>query len=327
MTPTRMRALVVTAHGGRDVLEVQQLPVPEPGPNELLVQVAASGVNFKDVYLREAIYPGTPPFVLGDECAGHVVAMGHDVTDFSVGDEVATASGTGTHAEFALVPAAEAVAVPAGTALQTAAAVMLQGMTAHYLVNSTYPVSAGDHALVHAAAGGVGNLLVQLVHGRLGSVVATVGSAEKERIAADAGADVVLRYDQVDDLAAAVREVCEGGVHVAYDGVGQATFDASLGALRRRGSMVLYGASSGPVPPVDPQRLNRAGSLFLTRPTLKDYVATREELLWRAGEILDAVRDGSLHVNVGGRYPLESAADAYRDLEGRKTIGKLLIVP
>jgi NADPH2:quinone reductase len=322
-----MRALVVTAHGGRDVLEVQQLPVPEPGPNELLVQVAASGVNFKDVYLREAIYPGTPPFVLGDECAGHVVAMGHDVTDFSVGDEVATASGTGTHAEFALVPAAEAVAVPAGTALQTAAAVMLQGMTAHYLVNSTYPVSEGDHALVHAAAGGVGNLLVQLVHGRLGSVVATVGSAEKERIAADAGADVVLRYDQVDDLAAAVREVCEGGVHVAYDGVGQATFDASLGALRRRGSMVLYGASSGPVPPVDPQRLNRAGSLFLTRPTLKDYVATREELLWRAGEILDAVRDGSLHVNVGGRYPLESAADAYRDLEGRKTIGKLLIVP
>ena len=322
-----MRALVVTRTGGRDVLQVQQVPVPEPDAGQLLVQVAASGVNFKDVYLREGIYPATPPFVAGEECAGRVVAVGPGVTDVVVGDEVATASGVGTHAEFALVDAEAAVAVPPGIDPQLAAAVMLQGMTAHYLVMSTYRVGEGDRVLVHAAAGGVGNLLVQMAHSRPAFVVATVGSAEKEAIAAEAGADVVLRYDQIDDLAARVREVCDGGVEVVYDGVGRSTFDESLNSLRRRGMLVLYGASSGPVPPVDPQRLNRGGSLFLTRPTLGDYIDTRELLEWRAGEVLDAVAHGVLGVRIGGRYPLESAADAYADLEGRRTVGKLLLVP
>ena len=322
-----MRALVVTRTGGRDVLEVQQRPVPEPDAGQVLVQVAASGVNFKDVYLREGIYPATPPFVAGEECAGRVVAVGPGVTDLVVGDEIATASATGSHAEFAVVNADGAVVVPPGIDPELAAAVMLQGMTAHYLVMSTYPVREGNHVLVHAAAGGVGNLLVQMAHARSAFVVATVGSAEKERVAAEAGADLVLRYDQVDDLAARVREACDGGVNVVYDGVGRATFDASLDSLRRRGMLALYGASSGPVPPVDPQRLNRGGSLFLTRPTLADYIDTRELLEWRAGQVLDAVASGGLHVRVGGRYPLESAAEAYADLEGRRTMGKLLLVP
>ena len=322
-----MRALVVTRTGGRDVLEVQQRPVPEPGTGQVLVQVAASGVNFKDVYLREGIYPATPPFVAGEECAGRVVAVGAGVTDVAVGDEVATAAGIGTHAEFALVDAAAAVGVPAGIDPELAAAVMLQGMTAHYLVMSTYPVREGNNVLIHAAAGGVGNLLVQMAHARSAFVVATVGSAEKERIAAEAGADVVLRYDQIDDLAARVREACEGGVNVVYDGVGRSTFDASLDSLKRRGMLALYGASSGPVPPVDPQRLNRGGSLFLTRPTLGDYVNTRELLQWRAGQVLDAVAAGGLKVRIAGRYPLEAAAAAYGELEGRRTVGKVLLVP
>jgi NADPH:quinone reductase len=322
-----MRALVVTRTGGRDVLEVRQMPVPEPDAGQLLVQVAASGVNFKDVYLREGVYPATPPFVAGEECAGRVVAVGPGVTDVVVGDAVATAAGTGTHAEFALVEATAAVAIPDGVDAELAAAVMLQGMTAHYLVVSTYPLRAGNRVLIHAAAGGVGNLLVQMAHGRSAFVVATVGSVEKERIAAEAGADVVLRYDQIDDLAARVREVSDGGVDVVFDGVGKSTFDASLDSLSRRGLLALYGASSGAVPPVDPQRLNRGGSLFLTRPTLADYVNTREQLEWRAGQVLDDVAAGRLQVRVAGRYPLSSATDAYGDLEGRRTVGKVLLIP
>jgi NADPH2:quinone reductase len=323
-----MRAVVVPATGGPDVLEVRTLPAPEPAPDELLIEVAASGVNFIDVYRREGVYAVTPPFVLGQECAGRVVAVGADVRNVSLGDVVATADAhAGSHATLAAIPAEKAVPVPAGVAPDLAAAAMLQGMTAHYLVNSTYQVVAGVKVLVHAAAGGVGQLLVQLAKAKGAHVVATVGSAEKASIAAAAGADDVIRYDEVGDLADAVRSASGGGVHVAYDGVGQATFEASLAALRPRGLLALFGAASGQVPPFDLQRLNRAGSLFVTRPTLAHYTATRAELLQRSGEVFDAIASGSLRVAVGGRYPLDEAADAYRALESRRTTGKLLICP
>ena len=313
------------------MLEVRDLETPRPGPGDLLVEVGASGVNFIDVYQREGRYPTPTPFVLGTECAGRVRAVGAAVAGFAVGDLVATAAASnGSHASAVLVPAAQAVPVPDGVAVETAAAAMLQGMTAHYLTRSTYPVRPGDAVLVHAAAGGVGRLLVQRAKSLGAVVVATVGSAEKAEIAKAVGADAVIRYDQFDGahfLAAAIREASAGGVHVAYDGVGQATFDASLASLHLRGMLVLYGAASGPVPPFDLQRLNTAGSIFLTRPTLAHYIATREELLWRASETFSAIQDGSLHVAIGGRYPLDRAADAYRDLEGRRTTGKLLLIP
>src|SRR4051812_14325551 len=322
-----MRAVVVAENGPVEVLAVQQRPRPEPGPGELLVRVAASGINFIDVYRREGRYAAPLPFVLGNECAGTVVATGSGVTEVAEGDVVASADAIGSHAEFALVPAAKAVSVPSGLDPQLAAAAMLQGMTAHYLVNSTYSLRAGDTALVHAAAGGVGQLLVQLVKAKGGRVIATVGSAGKVEIATAAGADDVIRYDEVDDLAAAVRELTPDGVHVVYDGVGRATFEASLGSLRRRGLLALFGAASGQVPPFDLQRLNPAGSLFVTRPTLGHYTATREELLERAGDVLGAVASGDLRIEIGGRYGLDDAARAYTDLEGRATTGKLLIVP
>ncbi|HEV7204453.1 MAG TPA: quinone oxidoreductase [Jatrophihabitans sp.] len=322
-----MRAVIVTEHGNVDVLEVQDRPMPHVGAGELLVRVAASGVNFIDVYQREGIYPGTTPFGLGMECAGEVLAVGDGVDGVSVGDVVATAEGHGTHATVSVVEAAKAVPVPDGVASDVAAAAMLQGMTAHYLVHSTYPVREGDDVLVHAAAGGVGQLLVQMVKAQGARVIATVGSAAKVAVASAAGADHVIRYDEVDELAAAVREIVPDGVHVAYDGVGKATFDASMGSLRRRGTLALFGAASGPVPPVDPQRLNRGGSLFLTRPTLAHYTATREELLERAGDVLTAVLEGTLSIAIGGRYRLDDVARAYRDLEGRATTGKLLLEP
>jgi NADPH:quinone reductase len=327
MPTDEIRAVVVRTSGGPDVLEVQTPPVPHPGPAQLLVEVAASGVNFIDVYRREGVYPTPTPFVLGSECAGRVLAVGADVTGFAPGDVVATAAGSGTHATATLIDAAQAVPVPAAVSPEQAAAAMLQGMTAHYLVNSTYQLKAGDEVLVHAAAGGAGHLIVQLAKAKGAHVIGTVGSAEKEKAAHAAGADVVIRYDEVSDLADQVRAASDGGVHVVYDGVGQATFDASLASLRRRGMLVLFGAASGQVPPLDIQRLNSGGSLFLTRPTLAHYTATRDELLWRAAEVLNAIGDETVHVTIGGRYPLERVADAYRDLESRKTIGKLLIVP
>jgi NADPH:quinone reductase len=322
-----MRAVVVPETGGVDVLTVQSRPRPEPGPGQLLVEVAASGVNFIDVYRREGIYQVDPPFVLGSECAGRVVAVGAGVGDVAQGDVVATASGIGTHAEYALVAASDAVPVPAGLDTEVAAAAMLQGMTAHYLLNSTYPVRAGQTVLVHAAAGGVGQLLVQLAKAKGARVIATVGSAAKAEIAERLGADEVIRYDEVEDLTGAVRAAVPDGVHAVYDGVGKATFEASLASLRRRGMLVLFGASSGQVPPFDLQRLNPAGSLFVTRPTLGHYTAERDELLWRSGEVLGAIADGSLHLEIGGRYPLDEAAQAYRDLEGRRSTGKLVVIP
>ncbi len=323
-----MRALVVTRHGGPEVLQVRQVPDPAPGPGQVLVEVAASGVNFVEVYHRTGAYPTNPPFTLGMEAAGRVVALGEGVTGFAVGDRVGWAMAPGAHAEYAAAPAASLVHVPDEVSDADAAAVLLQGMTAHYLTTSTYSVQNGDWALVHAAAGGMGLLLTQLVTRRGGRVIGTVSTAEKEKLARDNGAEQVIRYTEVDDLATAVREVTGGaGVSVVYDAVGASTFDASLASLRPRGMLALYGAASGQVPPFDLQRLNAAGSLFVTRPTLAHYIAERPELEWRAGEVLGWVADGSLEVRIGHTYPLEEAAEAYRALESRRTTGKLLLTP
>ena len=322
-----MRAVVVTTHGGADVLEVQELDTPSPGPGELLVEVAAAGVNFKDVYMREGVYPGETPFVLGDECAGRVVALGSGVTDVSEGDLVATTAARGGCATHAIVPAAQAVPVPDGVSADVAAAALLQGMTAHYLVHSTYVVTDGDDVLVHAAAGGVGQLLVQMAKAQGARVIATVGSAAKVEVARASGADEVIRTDDTDDLAAAVRALVPDGVHVVYDGVGKDTFEASLASLRRRGTLALFGAASGQVPPFDLQRLNPLGSLFVTRPTLAHYAADRAELLERAGDVFASLAEGRLRLAIGGTYALDDVRQAYDDLEGRRTTGKLLIRP
>lgn len=321
-----MRAIVVTRHGGPEVLRLEEAEVPTPGAGELLVAVAAAGVNFRDIYEREGRgYLTPPPFRLGQEGAGTVTAVGPGVDAFAVGDRVAWAAADGSYADAVVVAAAAAVAVPDGVDLPVAAAAMLQGMTAHYLAYSTYPVAPDDVAVVHAAAGGVGLLLTQLVSKRGGVVVATTSGGEKAELARDAGADQVTGYDEFPAVVAAVTG--GRGAAVVYDGVGQATFDASLTTLRRRGMMVLYGAASGPVPPVDPQRLNSAGSVYLTRPVLGHYLADRGELEWRAGDVLGWVRDGTLDVRVGATYRLADAAQAHADLAARRTTGKLLLVP
>ena len=322
-----MRVVVAERQGGPEVLSVADHPAPEPGPGEVLVEVAAAGVNFMDIYQREGIgnYRREPPFVLGGEGAGTVTAVGEGVTGLSVGDRVAWASVQGSYAEQVVLPASRAVPVPAGVSLDVAAAVILQGLTAHYLVSSTYPVQDGDVTVVHAAAGGVGLLLTQLVKRRGGIVVATTSGGPKEALAQAAGADYVTGYG---DFRAAVDQATGGvGAHVVYDGVGKDTFDDSLAALRPRGMMVLYGASSGQVPPFDLQRLNSGGSLFATRPTLVHYVATVEELRWRAGELFELVASGKLDVRIGGTYPLAAAARAQEDLAARRTTGKLLLLP
>ncbi|UIJ34025.1 quinone oxidoreductase [Allobranchiibius sp. GilTou73] len=325
------RALFVTEHGDRSVLAVRDHDVPAPAPDEVQVRVVATGVNFIDVYKREGVYPGPTPFVAGEEGAGTVEAVGAKVSDLRPGARVAWASGAGSASELVNVPAAAVVPVPDGVDLPQAAAAMLQGMTAHYLVESTYPVREGDIALVHAAAGGVGQLLVQLIVAKGAQVVATAGTADKLAIASRLGAQHTIGYHDFDgkpeELAAAVRDAAGRGVDVVYDGVGQATFDASLRSLRPRGLMALFGAASGQVPPFDLQRLNRLGSLFVTRPTLASYIATREELLWRAGAVLSAVERGSLHVDVSASYPFDEAVAAYEALEGRATTGKLLLTP
>jgi len=324
-----MRVVQVAATGGPEVLDVVDLPDPDPGPGELLVDVAAAGVNFIDTYKRRGIYPVDPPFVPGEEGVGRVAAVGPgDAGEFAVGDRVVWANVPGGYAERVAVPAAVAVPVPDPISDEVAVGAYLQGMTAHFLVTDCAPVGPGDSVLVHAAAGGVGLLLTQLAAARGARVLATVSTAEKEKLARGAGAAEVLRSDEVDDLAVAVHALTGGdGVPIAFDGVGRDTFDASLASLRRRGLLVLYGAASGPVPPVDPMRLNRAGSVYLTRPTLHHYVATRRELVDRAAAVFAAVADGSLHVRIGHRYPLDRAADAHADLEGRRTTGKVLLVP
>lgn len=322
-----MRAVVVREHGGPDVLQVSDWPAPSPGPGGLLVDVAAAGVNFMDVYQREGRppYNGGVPYLPGMEGAGTVAAVGPGVTGFAAGDRVAWATAPGSYAQQVLVPADRAVAVPDGVDLEVAAAVMLQGMTAHYLCHSTYRVAEGDPVVVHAAAGGVGLLLTQMVRMRGGVIVATTSTDAKAQLARAAGADHVTGYQ---DFTAVVREVTGGaGAAVVYDGVGQATFDASLEALRPRGHMVLYGAASGPVPPFDPQRLNTGGSLFLTRPTLGHYIASLDEFRQRASDLFGWIADGRLNVRIGGRYPLAEAARAHDDLTARRTTGKLLLLP
>ena len=328
---TDVRALIVPQHGGTDVLEIRSVPRPQVGPGQLVVQVHASGVNFRDVYLREGIYPSTPPYTLGDECAGRVLEIGEGVTGFAVGDVVATAKAAGgAHAEVALIDAASAVAVPDGVDAEVAAAAMLQGMTAHYLVHATHVVAQDETVLIHAAAGGTGALLVQMAKAQGAQVIATVGSEAKVAVARAAGADHVLRTDVTGDaesLAAEVRAIIPAGVDVVYDGVGKATFEASLRSLRRRGLLAVFGAASGQVPPLDVQQLNRHGSLYLTRPMLGDYLTTPEELRERAGDVFAGIADGTLRIAIGGRYPLADAARAYADLEARRTTGKLLLVP
>ncbi|WP_216216472.1 quinone oxidoreductase family protein [Amycolatopsis aidingensis] len=322
--PTAVR---VQQHGGPEVLEVAEVDPAEPGPGELAIEVAAAGVNYIDTYLRSGIYPHDLPFTLGQEGAGRVTAVGGEADGFAVGDRVAWQGVLGGYAQQAVLPAASAVRVPDGVSDETAAAVMLQGMTAHYLVASTYPVQPGDTVLVHAAAGGVGLLLVQLAKARGARVLGTVSTAEKEQLAREAGADEVIRYTET-DFAEQVRKLTGGeGVAVVYDGVGRSTVDGSLASLRPRGMLALFGAASGPVPPLDPQRLNAAGSVFLTRPSLPHYTATRDELDWRAREVFDAVTGGSLRVRIGGSYPLSEARRAHEDLEGRRTTGKLLLLP
>lgn len=321
------KAVLVTENGGPEVLRHTEVDERSPGPGEVLVAVAAAGVNFIDTYQRSGLYPIPCPFVLGQEGAGAVTAVGDGVTGVSVGDRVAWAGPLGGYAEQAVVPAAAVVSVPEGVDDETAAAAMLQGLTAHYLVTSTHPVQPGDTVLVHAAAGGVGLLLVQLAKARGGRVIATVSTEEKADLARAAGADEVIRYTE-EDFATRTRALTDGkGVAAVYDGVGKTTFDGSLSVLRPRGTLALFGASSGPVPPVDPQRLNHAGSIFLTRPTLAHHIATPEELRWRTGDLFTAITAGTLDIRIGHRYPLADAAQAHADLEGRRTTGKLLLLP
>ncbi|GAA2728745.1 quinone oxidoreductase family protein [Cellulomonas aerilata] len=327
-----MRAIRATAAGGPEVLSLDDLDAPVAGPGQLLVQVAAAGVNFIDTYRRSGVYPVPFPHVVGSEGAGTVVSVGDGADGFAPGDRVAWSAAPGSYAELAVVPVRDAVPVPDDVPDDVAAALLLQGMTAHYLVTSTFPVSRGQVVLLHAGAGGVGLLLTQLAVARGARVITTVGSVAKERLSRAAGAHDVIRYTELDDLTRdlpeQVRALTDGrGVHTVFDGVGRDTFDASLASLRPRGGLALFGASSGPVPPVDPQRLNAAGSLYLTRPTLGHYVATREELTWRAAELFDAVQTGALDVRIGATFRLADAADAHRALEGRETTGKVLLVP
>jgi NADPH:quinone reductase len=319
-----MRAVVMRAAGGADVLELQDLPEPRPGDGELLVAVEAAGVNFRDIYEREGSYGTALPAVAGVEGAGTVVEAGSGVGDFSAGDRVAWKNAAGSYAERTVVAVSEAVHVPDGVDGEVAAAAMLQGLTAHYLATTTYPVATGDVVVVHAAAGGVGLLLTQVVKLRGGVVIATASTEEKRALATEAGADHAVPYESFAELA---RELTRGeGVAAVYDGVGQATFDQSLAAVRRRGTMVLYGAASGRVEPFDPMRLEHEGSLFLTRPTLRHY-AVGAELPERARELFEWIADGRLRVTIGGRYPLEQARQAQEDLAARKTTGKLLLLP
>ncbi|MFJ3958750.1 quinone oxidoreductase family protein [Arthrobacter sp. NPDC090010] len=320
-----MHAIIAPHTGGPEVLEYAETAVPQPGPGQLRFRVAATGVNFIETYQRQGIYPMPFPWTPGAEASGVVDAVGPEVTGFAVGDRVATAEGSACYAEYAVVDADKALPVPKELDLETAAALPLQGMTAHYLATSSFPAGAGSTALVHAGAGGVGLLLTQLLKARGARVITTVSTTGKAELARGAGADLVIDYS---DFATQARQFTDGrGVDVVYDGVGKDTFDRSLESLRIRGSLVLFGAASGPVPPVDPQRLNSAGSLFLTRPTLGHHLLDAEERRWRSSEVFGAASEGRLSVRIGARYPLSEAAEAHRDLAGRRTTGKVLLVP
>jgi NADPH:quinone reductase len=320
-----MKSIHVKEHGGPEKLEVVETPTPQPGPKQALVRLAAIGVNFIDVYFRTGLYKADLPVTPGNEGAGTVEAVGADVTEVAPGDRVAYAMSRGSYAEAAVVPAAMLVKIPDHVDFPTAAAAMLQGTTAHYLTHSTYPLKNGDTCLVHAAAGGAGGLIVQMAKMLGARVFGTVSTEEKAAIAREHGVDEVIFYTR-QDFEAEVKRLTEGrGVDVVYDSVGKTTFDKSLGSLRPRGLMALFGQSSGSVPPFDPGILNAKGSLFLTRPSLAHHLATREELLWRAGDVLNWVAAGKLKLRIDRTYPLAEAASAHRDLEGRHTAGKLLL--
>ena len=322
-----MKLIQVKDPGGPEKMELVEAPKPQPGPKQALVKIAASGVNFIDIYFRIGLYKAEPPITLGNEAAGTVEAVGPDVKEVAVGDRVAYAMQRGSYAEYALVPAAQLVKVPDALDLETAAAAMLQGMTAHYLTHSSYPLKKGDTALVHAAAGGAGRLIVQMAKMLGARVLGTVSTDQKAAIAREAAIDEVILYTQ-QDFEAEVKRLTGGrGVDVVYDSVGATTFVKSLNCLRPRGMMALFGQSSGAVPPFDPSILNQKGSLFLTRPSLAHHCLTREELEWRAGDVLGWIASGKLKLRVERKYPLARAADAHRDLEGRKTAGKLLLLP
>jgi NADPH2:quinone reductase len=322
-----MKAIQVKQPGGPEALELVEIPVPQPKANEAVVKIAAVGVNFIDTYQREGRYKLPLPFVAGQEGAGVVTAVGSEVASVKPGDRVAWAGIQGSYAEYIAAPANRLVTVPTGVSDREAAAMMLQGMTAHYLARSTFPLKPGDTALVHAAAGGVGLLLVQIAHDIGARVIGTVSTEEKAKLARAAGADDIILYTQ-NDFETETRRLTSGkGVDVVYDSVGKTTFEKSLNVLRPRGMMVLFGGSSGAVPPFDPIILSTKGSLFLTRPTLGHYTATREELEARASELFDMVAKKKLKLRIEHIYPLAEAQQAHRDLEGRKTTGKLVLVP
>jgi len=323
-----LKAIRVNETGGPEVLRYEDVEVPEPGPGEARVRLAASGVNYIDTYQRTGLYPKDLPFTLGLEGAGEVDAVGEGVEELSPGDYAAFAMAPGAYAEYVVAPVDKLV--PFNVTLveaRVAAAVMLQGMTAHYLTHSTFPIQEGQTVLVHAAAGGVGLLLCQMAKMRGATVIGTAGTEEKARLAKGAGADEVILYTEQDFVQETERITDGEGVHAVYDGVGKETFDGGLDVLRPRGYMVLFGASSGPVPPMDLQVLNQKGGLFVTRPSLAQYTANREELEWRAGSLFSWIGQGNLDVRIGGSYALEDAEQAHRDLEGRKTTGKLMLMP
>lgn len=322
-----MKAVRVHQYGGLEVLQYEDLPTPEPGEGEARVKIEATGVNFIDIYHRIGRYQGSLPLTLGQEAAGTVDAVGPNVTDLKPGDCVVYASVQGAYAEYAIVPAWRLIPVPEGVSAQQAAAVMIQGMTAHYLTFSTYPLKEGEIALVHAAGGGTGQLLVQIAKRRGARVIGTASTEEKASLAREAGADEVVLYTQTDFEAEVKRLTNNAGVDVVYDSVGKDTFDKSLNCIRRRGYMVLYGASSGAVPPLDPQTLNAKGSLFLTRPFLGHYTADREELMWRVNDLFSWIASGELTVRIDQTFPLTEAAEAHRYLEGRQSKGKILLIP
>lgn len=322
-----MKAIQVSQTGGPEVLALVDLPEPKPKPNEAVVQVKAAGVNFIDVYFREGRYPAQLPFVNGQEAAGVVTEAGREVTMFKPGDRVAYTGALGSYAEYAAVPESRLVKIPEGVSFKQAASAMLQGMTAHYLVHSTYKLQAGETVLIHAAAGGVGLLLVQMARNIGARVIGTAGTKEKAQLARDAGADECIVYTEA-DFETETRRLTDGkGVNVVYDGVGKATFDKDLNVLVPRGYLVLFGGSSGAVPPFDLIKLSQKGSLFITRPTLVHYTASREDLDWRADDVLGWIAAGDLKLRIHKEYPFVEAPQAHRDLEGRRTTGKLLLIP
>ncbi len=322
-----MKAIQIKQTGGPEVMELVDLPVPQPKSNEALVKIVATGVNFIDVYHREGRYKAALPLVLGQEAAGVVSAVGSDVRDVAVGDRVAYTMTMGSYAEYAVTPADRLVKIPTGVSEREAAAAILQGMTAHYLAYDTHPLKKGETALIHAAAGGVGLLLVQMAHNIGARVIATVSTEEKAKLAREAGADDVILYTQSDFEAETKRLMDGKGVDVVYDSVGKTTFEKGLNLLRPRGMMALFGGSSGPVAPIDPIVLMQKGSLFLTRPTLGAYTITPQELQARAGAVFGMIRDGKLKLRIEHVYPLAQVQQAHRDLEGRKTTGKVLLIP